>query len=230
MKKKIRILIGSLIILAGVGFLAYPIINQAYSAYQQSKLMDEVKDMIKQNMQQGEKTSNTKEVTKEDIEKEFQALALEMENAKNENYDAITSSERLNGQTVVGMIEIPSIDLVYAIVEGVESWNIGVAIGHFKSSAEFGQEGNCALAGHRGGISGPYFRDLDQLKEGDEVILTDAYGEEYVYHMYESFVVEPTQTDVVMPLEKPGKFLTMITCTDNGTRRLVVRAQIKEKS
>ena len=226
MKKKLRIIIGSLVILTGLGFVAYPIINNAYASYQQSQLMDEIKAMIKQNMQQGVRRPDTGQADG-NIAEEFQALALEM--TDNNNYDMITSSDRLSGQTVAGIIEIPAIDLIYAIVEGVEAWNIGVAIGHFKESAPLGAEGNSGLAGHRGGISGPYFRDLDQLASGDKVMVTDAYGGEYTYTVIESFVVEPTQTEVVMPLGKKGKFLTMITCTDNGTRRLVVRAQLKDK-
>lgn len=159
-------------------------------------------------------------------DEEFASLELaEEEEAPQTN---VLESERLRGQTLCGIIRIPDIDLTYAVVEGTKYENIGVAIGHFSSSVAFGAEGNCALAGHRGGTSGPYFKDIDKLVKGSEIILTDMNFDEYTYIVTDSFIVDPTDTYVAEDLGKPGRYLTLVTCQDKGTKRLVVRAKIRK--
>lgn len=159
------------------------------------------------------------------VDEEFTDLVLSEEEAA--PTASVLESERLRGQRLFGIISIPDIDLTYAIVEGTSTENIGVAIGHFSASAAIGAEGNCALAGHRGGMSGPYFKDINKLQKGSEIILTDMNFEETKYYVTESFVVEPNETYVVKDLDVPGKYLTLVTCQDQGTRRLVVRAKAK---
>ncbi|MCR5521423.1 MAG: class D sortase [Lachnospiraceae bacterium] len=142
-----------------------------------------------------------------------------------EELDPAEIASRLEGQTCVGVISCDKIDLCYAIVEGVEYANIGVSIGHFEESAGIGKEGNCALAGHNGGFYGRYFGDIKDLRKGDEIKLTDLLGQEFTYNVTKSFKCEPTDVEVVGELEEKGKFLTLVTCCENGTRRYIVRAK-----
>ena len=139
------------------------------------------------------------------------------------------SSSRLAGQKCIGIITIDKINLVYAVVEGIKDSNIGVAIGHFPDSVAIGAEGNCALAGHNGGHYSRYFKDIKNLKKGDPVVLTDLNGYEYTYNVTESFIVEPTDVYVVEDLGIKGKYLTMVTCTNHGAQRLIVRAKCTEE-
>lgn len=156
-------------------------------------------------------------------EGDTEGLLLDSETG--EEIDPATVASRLSGQDCIGVINIDKIDVCYAIVEGVEYANIGVSIGHFEDSVGIGKDGNCALAGHNGGVYGRYFGDIKDLRKGDEIRLTDLLGQEYTYVVTESFKVEPTQVEVVGELEEKGKFLTLVTCCENGTRRLIVRAK-----
>nr|MCR5829977.1 class D sortase [Lachnospiraceae bacterium] len=142
-----------------------------------------------------------------------------------EELDPAEIASRLSGQDCVGVIACDKIDLCYAIVEGVEYANIGVSIGHFEESAGIGKEGNCALAGHNGGFYGRYFGDIKELVKGDEIKLTDLLGQEYTYNVTKSFKCEPTDVHVVGDLDEKGKFLTLVTCCENGKRRYIVRAK-----
>ncbi|MDE7298204.1 MAG: class D sortase, partial [Lachnospiraceae bacterium] len=135
---------------------------------------------------------------------------------------------RLNNRTVIGVIQIEAIDLIYAIVEGTETEDIGVAIGHMSETAGLGEIGNCALAGHRGGYSGPYFKDIDKLKKGDSVVITKAGGQSFEYKVTESFIVEPTEIWVVEDTGEDKAVLTLVTCEDNGDTRLIVRCEMEE--
>jgi sortase A len=69
------------------------------------------------------------------------------------------------------------------------------------------------------------FRDLPALMPGDDVYL-DAAGWRYRYRVRSLINVWPDQTDVLNPTE--AALLTLITCTNWDTQRLVVQADLIE--
>lgn len=137
------------------------------------------------------------------------------------------NANRLNGKTVIGVIQIPKIELIYAIVEGSDAAEIGVAIGHMSSTAQLGEIGNCALAGHRGGYSGPYFKNLDKLEIGDEVIITNTKQQVFTYKVTETMIVQPDEVWVIEDTGEEVAMLTLVTCENSGTQRLIVRCVAK---
>ncbi len=96
------------------------------------------------------------------------------------------------------------------------------------------REANVYIAGHRIGYPGTkshlVFWDLDKLKSGDEVILTDANGTRYTYEVFKKFVVGPDATRVLRPIE--GKnIVSLQTCTlPDYKERLIVQAELKDVS
>jgi sortase A len=106
-------------------------------------------------------------------------------------------------------------------------WEVSpMDIGHHEGTGVPGQVGNVVLAGHRD-INSALFRELDRLKPGDEVFVSNNLGE-YRYIVKESFVVGPTHTEVMDPTD--DKRVTLITCTPIGldTQRLIVTAILEE--
>ena len=95
------------------------------------------------------------------------------------------------------------------------------------------EEANVYLAGHRLGYPATSswlgFWDLDNVKKGDEVLATDANGEEYTYEVFTSFVANPNDVWVTAPV--PGKnILTLQTCTlPDYSQRLIVQAELVEE-
>ena len=93
------------------------------------------------------------------------------------------------------------------------------------------EEANVYIAGHRLGYKNTQsyllFYDLDELKNGDEIILTDADGTRYTYEVFKKFVVDPDAIEVMRPL--PGKnIVSLQTCTlPDYTRRMIVQAELK---
>jgi len=90
-------------------------------------------------------------------------------------------------------------------------------------------ETNVFLAGHRLGYRGTssrlVFYNLNELAEGDRVVLKDREGKAYHYRVSEMYVVDPT--DVwVMGKEVGRDMVTLQTCTPYPTweKRLIVRA------
>jgi sortase A len=104
---------------------------------------------------------------------------------------------------------------------------------HLRSTGFPWQRGaNVYIAGHRMGFPGTksylVFWDLNALKNGDKVILTDSNGTRYTYSVYKSFVVNPDAVYVTKPV--PGKsVVTLQTCTlPDYSQRLIVQAQLTD--
>ncbi|GAB4214613.1 MAG: sortase [Roseiflexaceae bacterium] len=106
------------------------------------------------------------------------------------------------------------------VVDGV--WEVAeYAAGYLHGTALPG-DGNTALAGHAG-LRGAVFRDLGRLKPGDDVYL-EAGGWSYRYRVRSLTNVWPTQIEVLD--QTPTPVLTMLTCTNWDTQRLVVVADL----
>ncbi len=129
----------------------------------------------------------------------------------------------LADNTRIGIVEIEKINVLYAVVEGTEDEQINRAVGHLKESAGIGQQGNCVIAGHRGGYYGTFFERLPELENGDVIKMTDVNGTEYCYAVYDKKEVHPADWSVVRDLSDLHT-LTLITCEDDTRKRIVVHA------
>ena len=74
------------------------------------------------------------------------------------------------------------------------------------------------------------FGRLSELKNGDIVELEDLTGRTIKYKVYNKYVVEPTDTSCTSQKTSDGRDitvreLTLITCTNYGTQRLVVKCR-----
>ncbi|MGQ9876772.1 MAG: sortase [Chloroflexus sp.] len=123
-------------------------------------------------------------------------------------------------------LRIPSIQLdtpVYEVFVVDGAWQVAeYAAGYHHGTALPGTTGNTVLAGHAG-LRGAVFRDLPALRAGDEIFL-EAGGWVYRYRVRELRNVWPTQVEVMDPTPTP--VLTLITCTNWDTQRLVVIADL----
>lgn len=117
------------------------------------------------------------------------------------------------------------------VVEGTGVEDLKKGPGHYPQTAMPGQPGNFAVAGHRTTYGNPFF-DLDDLRPGDEVYVTDRQGIRWVYSVIRQEVVAPSAADVLTPdplgLGRP--VLTLTTCHPrfSNAQRLVVYAELKE--
>lgn len=94
--------------------------------------------------------------------------------------------------TRIGTMEIPAIDLVHPIYQGVTLHNIDLGPSHWPGTAMPGEQGNTVFAGHRTSNDRP-FRRIDSLKPGDQVIFTVA-GVRTVYRVTNHMVVNPSDS------------------------------------
>jgi sortase A len=91
-------------------------------------------------------------------------------------------------------------------------------------------EANVYIAGHRLGYprtkSFLVFWDLNRLRMGRRVVLTDSEGERYIYRVYDRFVLGPDDASATKPVAGRN-VVSLQTCTlPNYTDRLIVRAEL----
>lgn len=84
--------------------------------------------------------------------------------------------------------------------------------------------GNYCIVGHNY-RSGKMFGKLSMAAIGDEVELKDLSGRTVTYTVYDRYVVEPTDVSCTSQLTNGNRELTLITCTNFGKQRLVVKAR-----
>jgi sortase A len=136
--------------------------------------------------------------------------------------------------TVPSMARIKDAPVPDTFVTDEESLKNYVGIHIEGTGFPWQEEANVYLAGHRLGYPGTSswlgFWDLDNVKEGEQIIVTDANGTEYTYEVFKSFVVNPNDVWVTAPV--PGKnILTLQTCTlPNYSQRLIVQAELVEEA
>jgi sortase A len=102
---------------------------------------------------------------------------------------------------------------------------------HLKgTSYPWQQDANVYIAGHRLGYphtkSWLVFWDLNELRRGGRVVLTDSDGTKYVYRVYDRFILGPNDTSAMEPVVGMN-VISLQTCTlPNYTERLIVRAEL----
>ena len=146
----------------------------------------------------------------------------------------------------ISRIIIPSIDVDSKVVEvgwevteqngqQVAVWQVAeYAVGHHRGSANPGEGSNIVLAGHVGGY-GKVFKDLINVKEGDQIILF-AGGQQYLYVVREQVMVheegvspEQQAMNALYIAPTSDEMVTLITCwpdrgPDKFKYRIIVRA------
>lgn len=142
-----------------------------------------------------------------------------------QSFESSVKKGDIQDKSILGVLEIPKINLKVAVKEGTEGETINYAVGHFLNTAMPGQNGNFALAGHRNYSTGEFFLKIDQLEKGDEIKVT-TYDSNYIYEVTESEVVKPNNMEVLKETEKP--IITLVTCNEEGSERLIVKGDLKK--
>lgn len=222
-------ILGIVFIILGIGAFSIPIVFQMYTKYRQGQMLDYFMEQIEESNNSDSNSDKTDPEHTLNPEQEYNELELSVEDSddatkKEKKNDTIKNI--LKNQKVIGIIEIKKIKITFAVVEGTDRENIRGAIGHMKGTADIGQNGNCVLAGHRGGMYGTFFKNIHKLDSGDAVVLTDENGNIFTYEVYDSYVVEPSDMSVVENTDDERQ-LTLISCENNGTKRLIVKCRIK---
>ena len=122
-------------------------------------------------------------------------------------------------------IQIPSINVDAPIVQG-DSWEqLKKGVAQHIGSADPGQPGNLVLSAHDD-VYGEIFRDLDQIENGDQIIIYSGQHS-FTYFVTNIEIVDPTDVEVMAPTTDVT--ITLISCypymVDN--KRIVVQGSFQ---
>lgn len=131
-------------------------------------------------------------------------------------------------EEVIGIIEVESLDIRYPVFEGAGDAQLNNGIGHLTETAGLCETGNCVLAGHNGSRRGTFFTNLSHIEIGATVVVTNKEKVTHTYVVVETGIAEPYDASVCE--EREEECLTLFTCTNHGTQRLVCRCRATDDS
>ncbi len=153
----------------------------------------------------------------------MKAFEEEQNEEKQNKKDHKKKDSLLLQEGVIGIIQIPSLDIKYPVFEGAGSVQLNEGIGHMTNTTELCGKGNCVLAGHNGSRRGVYFTYLCNIEAGAKVLLTNRKKKKHEYTVKEMKVVNPYDEWVTEQTEEEN--LTLFTCAEHGTKRFVVKCE-----
>lgn len=199
----------AILIILGSLFSLYPIVSSYLAERQQEQVIVGYENAV---------TAADKKRIKEEWEKAF------LYNKNRSNYMDVLN---LNGDGVMGYLEIPKIEISIPIYHCSTEETLNKGAGHVEQTGlPIGEKGNhCMITGHRGVPNAQMFTRLDELKKGDRF---------YLYILDETFAYEVSKIAVIIPEEineieeyKEKDLVTLVTCTPYGvnSHRLLVTGE-----
>jgi sortase A len=152
------------------------------------------------------------------------ATRLPTRSATLANYSA--SSSRIPIDGLLGLMEIPRLEISAVYEEGVDDDTLAGGIGHVPGTPLPGETGNSALAAHRD----TYFQRLGEIQVGDVINVKTRRGEHH-YRVARMAIVKPGDISVLD--DTPVATLTLVTCypfryVGTAPQRFVVTATMQD--
>lgn len=250
MKKTILIILGTILVIASLGLVLYPFISNYLMSLNQQAEVSAFQDYV-ENANEDLINKNLKDA--QDYNKSLYGHVI-ITDPFDPNFKPIFDKEynsllNLQGNGIMGYIDIPSIDVLLPIYHGTGDDVLAKGAGHLQNtSLPVGGIGTHAvITGHTGLSTARLFTDIDQLKaretkkndDGDDVLDSDGNpviiknGDIFLVHVLDQIlayevdqikIVEPSETDD-LKIDVNQDYVTLVTCTPYGinSHRLLVR-------
>ena len=228
MKRKLSIILMSLIFLSGLGIMLYPVISNAYIEYKQKSVITNYEETVKEMPKD---TINEELERASDYNKLLIGTAIVTDPFDPEAQKKLEESSdyfnilNLDEKGLMGYVVIPKIDVNLPIYHGTSEEVLQKGVGHLQNTSlpVGGESTHAVLSGHTGLSSAKLFTDLDKLEEGN-IFYIKTLGETFAYEVDQIKIVEPHETSDLL-IESDKDYVTLVTCTPYSinTHRLLVR-------
>lgn len=173
-------------------------------------------------------------------EEKLEQIVVVLNNAFEDETNVITSIEEVQEEYpdveiitaadgteyyTIGSIRIPSIEVDYPIFSTFTTELLKISPCKFWG-ADPNQVGNFCIVGHnyRNRL---FFSKVPNLERGDIIEITDLSKTTLQYVVYDKFIIEPDDLACASQETNGRKEITIITCTNDGSQRVVVKAREK---
>lgn len=209
-------------ILGTLGYLGYGYYKKFTLNSDADKYLEEFDKEVEEIQEENPEENNNPEPTQNSDENQTQ------NNTKNNNTSRTISGNQATykGFTVVGKLEMPTINIRYPILDVITHANaIEVSIG-ILYGAGVNRAGNTVIIGHNYN-NGLFFGKNKNLKIGDKIYITDMHGNKLEYTIYNKYYTPESDTSYITR-QTDGKIeVTLVTCDATGKNRLVVCARVE---
>lgn len=183
------------------------------------KTKEQISNTMKTNQSGKEMVKTQEKENKNEIEKQIK---------KDEENNKIANNEipsKYNGYPVIAKLEIEKINLDTLVLKEHNKQTLATSVTKF-FGANPNEMGNFCIAGHNY-ITKNMFHNLKKVNVGDKIKLTDLTGRSINYKVYKKSIVLPNETQCLSQKTNGRTELTLITCTTDSSKRIVIKA-IKE--
>ena len=228
MKSKTSKLMIGIIFLAGLSLLLYPFVANQWNNYRQKQLISSYEQTVSQK-EASNGIDYDAELKKAEAYNEAllpsilpDSFAIADASEEDQTY---MNTQNIAGDEMMGIVEIPKIDIKLPIYHTTKEDVLKQAAGHLEGSSLpiVGKSTHSVISAHRGLPSASLFTDLDQLKKGDHFLI-HVLNKTLCYEVDKISVVKPEETSA-LAVEEGEDLVTLLTCTPYGvnTERLLVR-------
>ena len=164
-------------------------------------------------------SSNNGEISSEDI--------TTTDNSTTSSSTSKGTSKKLykNGFYMIATIEIPKTNAKYPILEKVTKKSLETSVAViWPENPNFSKAGNIVIVGHnyRNGV---FFSDNKKISKGDNIYISDLNGNRIAYKVYKTFQTSENDTSFYNRETNGKREITLSTCTDDSSGRLIVQAR-----
>lgn len=161
---------------------------------------------------------------------EDEEISAPIENNSTQNTTSQTATYNINGEnyTIVGVLNIPSLNIEYPILSETSTKLLKVSLNKYWG-ANPNEVGNMVVVGHNY-KNNKFFSNLSKIQLGAIVKITDLDGKTLDYKVYDTEVIDPYDNSCTSQLTDGKTEITLITChyengSNHATKRFVVKAR-----
>ncbi len=151
-------------------------------------------------------------------------VANEIENVPivetEDEYVDTTNNEEYKSEAI---LKISSLGLEYPVLSQTSEELLKISLNKYWGPNP-NDIGNYCIVGHNY-KNGKMFGNLSKMEIGDTATLQAIGGKDVIYEVYDKYVVEPEDVSCTSQLTGGRRELTLITCTNYGTQRLVLKCR-----
>lgn len=127
-----------------------------------------------------------------------------------------------------GIIEIEKINLYYPVFSQLTEDLLKISPCKFYGDRP-NDNGNICIAGHNYDNS-LFFSKISTLSINDKISIFDNTGTQYIYFVYDIYEVSASDLSPVLDYDDKEKTLTLVTCNNLNSNRIILRAKQKKLS
>ena len=131
-----------------------------------------------------------------------------------------------NSTTVIGIIEIPNINIKYPILSNISDELLKISPCRFYGPLP-NEKGNLCIAAHNYDDD-RFFGNLHKLNIGDMINIYDSSNNVTPYYVYDKFESSEKDTSCINQDVHVLKELTLITCNNLNKNRLIIKSKAQK--